>query len=74
VFNAANEEFVAAFHSGRCGFLDIVDGVEEVLQTWLSEQHAAAGDPRDVEDVEAAEQWARRRVGMVCGEPAAGHN
>ena len=25
VFNAANEELVAAFHSGRCGFLAIVD-------------------------------------------------
>jgi 1-deoxy-D-xylulose-5-phosphate reductoisomerase len=31
VFNAANEQAVAAFHAGRIGFLDIVAVVEDVL-------------------------------------------
>ncbi|UQX90033.1 1-deoxy-D-xylulose-5-phosphate reductoisomerase [Jatrophihabitans telluris] len=61
VFNAANEELVAAFHAGRCGFLDIVDGAADVLQLWLDSEHAAAGNPRDVADVEEAERWARAR-------------
>ncbi|WP_449277639.1 1-deoxy-D-xylulose-5-phosphate reductoisomerase [Leucobacter sp. GX24907] len=32
VYNAANEEAVAAFHEGRIGFLDIVDTVSRVLE------------------------------------------
>ncbi|GAA1944635.1 1-deoxy-D-xylulose-5-phosphate reductoisomerase [Agromyces allii] len=32
VFNAANEEAVAAFHAGRIGFLDIVDTVQAVVE------------------------------------------
>ncbi|SFR87472.1 1-deoxy-D-xylulose 5-phosphate reductoisomerase [Agromyces sp. CF514] len=32
VFNAANEEAVAAFHAGRIGFLDIVDTVHAVVE------------------------------------------
>ncbi|MDQ1733396.1 MAG: 1-deoxy-D-xylulose-5-phosphate reductoisomerase [Pseudonocardiales bacterium] len=62
VFNAANEELVAAFHQGRSSFLDIVDITERVLQLWLSSEHGAAGNPRDVADVEQAEQWARAQV------------
>ncbi|HJQ02028.1 MAG TPA: 1-deoxy-D-xylulose-5-phosphate reductoisomerase [Jatrophihabitans sp.] len=60
VFNAANEELVAAFHSGRCGFLDIVDVAGAVLEQWLAAEHAAAGQPRDIADVEAAQDWGRR--------------
>ncbi|MCW2539044.1 MAG: 1-deoxy-D-xylulose 5-phosphate reductoisomerase [Frankiales bacterium] len=59
VFNAANETMVAAFHSGRCSFLAIVDVVQDVLERWLDTEHRAAGNPRDVADVEAAEDWAR---------------
>ncbi|MGI8759868.1 MAG: 1-deoxy-D-xylulose-5-phosphate reductoisomerase [Jatrophihabitantaceae bacterium] len=62
VFNAANEELVAAFHDGTVGFLQIVDTVAEVLDEWLSTQHASAGIPGTVEDIERAEQWARRRA------------
>ncbi|MDI6097602.1 1-deoxy-D-xylulose-5-phosphate reductoisomerase [Actinoplanes sp. NEAU-A12] len=54
VYNAANEECVAAFVSGRLPFLGIVDTLEQVL--------AAAPDfaePGTVEDVLAAEAWAR---------------
>ncbi len=54
IFNAANEEFVAAFVEQRLPFLGIVDSLERVL--------AAAPDfdePGNVEDVLAAESWAR---------------
>lgn len=56
VYNAANEEAVAAFLAGRLGFLGIVETVEEVLA-------AHDGGPvRDVADVHAAEDWARARA------------
>jgi 1-deoxy-D-xylulose-5-phosphate reductoisomerase len=54
IYNAANEECVAAFTARRLPFLGIVDTVERVL--------AAAPDfaePGTVEDVLAAENWAR---------------
>jgi 1-deoxy-D-xylulose-5-phosphate reductoisomerase len=54
VYNAANEECVAAFTAGRLPFTGIVDTVERVL--------AGAPDypaPGTVEDVLAAESWAR---------------
>jgi 1-deoxy-D-xylulose-5-phosphate reductoisomerase len=57
VFNAANEECVAAFHAGRLPFLGIVDTVAAVVA-----EHDPAGDPRDVDDVLAAEDWARARA------------
>jgi 1-deoxy-D-xylulose-5-phosphate reductoisomerase len=59
VFNAANEELVAAFHDGRCRFPEIVEVAGSVLELWLSTEHTAAGNPRDVSDVEQAELWAR---------------
>jgi 1-deoxy-D-xylulose-5-phosphate reductoisomerase len=62
VYNAANEELVAAFHSGHIGFLQIVDTLADVVGEWLSTHHAAAGSPRTVEDVERAEAWARARA------------
>jgi 1-deoxy-D-xylulose-5-phosphate reductoisomerase len=65
VYNAANEESVAAFHSGACGFLGIVDTVELVLERWLATQHAAVGNPRDIADVEEAQRWARRQAAAV---------
>jgi 1-deoxy-D-xylulose-5-phosphate reductoisomerase len=58
VFNAANEELVAAFLAQNAGFTSIVDTVSQVV--------AAAdqwrGEPRDVDDVLAAEKWARARA------------
>ncbi len=65
VFNAANEELVAAFHSGRTGFLGIVDGAGRVLSDWLAERHAEVGDPGTVEDIEDAERWARTRARVL---------
>jgi 1-deoxy-D-xylulose-5-phosphate reductoisomerase len=67
VFNAANEELVTAFHSGRCSFLDIVDIAQAVLRRWLDTEHSAAGNPRDVSDVEHAESWARRQALATVG-------
>jgi len=65
VYNAANEQAVEAFHSGACGFLGIVDTVGAVLDRWLSTEHAAAGDPRDLADIEQAQLWARRHAAEV---------
>lgn len=61
VYNAANEECVAAFLDGRIGFLDIVGTVERVL-----DEHAgtAAAD-LSLEAVLAAETWARARAHEV---------
>jgi 1-deoxy-D-xylulose-5-phosphate reductoisomerase len=66
VFNAANEELVGVFHNRRCTFLDIVDTVRLVLESWLNTEHDAAGNPRDVADVEHAEEWARREARKTC--------
>ena len=64
VFNAANEESAAAFLRGRIGFLDIVDVVAETVEAadrWTA-------DPRDIDDVLAAEDWARRHaLTLVAG-------
>ena len=58
IFNAANEECVAAFLAGRLPFLGIVDTVARVL-----DEHAPDfGEPGTVEDVLAAEVWARARA------------
>ncbi|MDT4892269.1 MAG: 1-deoxy-D-xylulose-5-phosphate reductoisomerase [Pseudonocardiales bacterium] len=62
VLNAANEELVGAFHAGSVRFLDIVDGIADVVEEWLSGPHAGAGNPGTVDDVEQAEDWARRRA------------
>ncbi len=57
IYNAANEECVAAFVAGTLPFLGIVDTLEEIL--------AEAPDfpePGTVEEVLAAESWARARA------------
>jgi 1-deoxy-D-xylulose-5-phosphate reductoisomerase len=58
VFNAANEEAVAAFVAGKLRFTDITDVVSEVLAT----AHGCNTDPDTVDDVLAAEEWARARA------------
>ena len=61
VFNAANEEAAPAFLDGRIRFTEIVDVVAETV--------GAAGewsaDPRDLDDVLAAESWARRHAAGI---------
>jgi 1-deoxy-D-xylulose-5-phosphate reductoisomerase len=59
VYNAANEECVAAFLAGRLPFLGIVDTVARVVS-----EHRAAGPGNSVtlDDVLDAEIWARTRA------------
>ncbi|HVT65349.1 MAG TPA: 1-deoxy-D-xylulose-5-phosphate reductoisomerase [Mycobacteriales bacterium] len=58
VFNAANEEAVAAFIAGRIGFLRIVD----TIATVVGEHSATSGSTLTLEDVADAEAWARARA------------
>lgn len=55
VFNAANEQAVAAFHAGRIGFTDIVDTVREVV-----DRHEAGSGTLTVDSLADAERSARR--------------
>ncbi|PWI44348.1 1-deoxy-D-xylulose-5-phosphate reductoisomerase [Streptomyces sp. ICBB 8177] len=59
VFNAANEECVAAFRSGALPFTGIVDTVAEVVR-----EHGTprAGTSLALQDVLGAEEWARARA------------
>lgn len=59
VYNAANEECVAAFSSGRLSFLGIVDTVRSVV-----EEYDAPGSV-SLETIEDAETWARMRARAV---------
>ncbi len=63
VYNAANEEAVAAFLSGRASFTSIVHTVEQVL----SQAQQWQGEPADVREVFAAEEWARARARELAG-------
>ncbi len=58
VFNAANEEAVAAFVGGRIGFLQVVDTVAAVL----GEHTVSSGSRLTLEGVADAEAWARARA------------
>jgi 1-deoxy-D-xylulose-5-phosphate reductoisomerase len=66
VFNAANEECVAAFLSRRVGFPAIVDTVRGVVDDWA--EHPDSSQPLSLEGVLEAERWARRRAATVLGE------
>ena len=65
VFNAANEECVAEFLGGRTRFLDIVDTVARVVDDHEALQVGADRAGLELEDVLAAEAWARRRAHEV---------
>jgi 1-deoxy-D-xylulose-5-phosphate reductoisomerase len=67
VFNAANEELVAAFFEGRLPFLGIVDTLTVVVDEHLD---GGNGNPRDVDDVLAAENRARARARELTGRAA----
>jgi 1-deoxy-D-xylulose-5-phosphate reductoisomerase len=60
VFNAANEQAVAAFHAGRIGFLDIVDTIEAVVQ-----RHEPAPGILTRASLDDAELWARREADRI---------
>jgi 1-deoxy-D-xylulose-5-phosphate reductoisomerase len=61
VFNAANEQAVAAFHAGKIGFLGIVDTVQRVV-----ESHEQDGELTR-ESLHAAEAWARAAADKLIG-------
>jgi 1-deoxy-D-xylulose-5-phosphate reductoisomerase len=61
VYNAANEECVTAFHQGQLAFPAIVDTVATVLG-----EHEP-GNVSSVDDVLAAEAWARTRAKELTG-------
>ena len=66
VYNAANEVAVEAFRQGRLSFDRIVDTIADVLtahDTGLS--HVGSAAPLTVDDVLAADGWARRRAEEV---------
>ncbi len=63
IYNAANEEAVAAFAAGRLSFTGIVDLVARTL-----DEAPDLGVPTCVEDVLAAEKWAREHArGVISG-------
>jgi len=66
VFNAANEECVAAFLNRRIRFIDIVDTIERVVDEWAANAENDVGT-LDVETVLRAETWARKRANEVLG-------
>ena len=74
VFNGADEACVAAFLAGEIGFLDIVDYVAQVLDEHLSGKFAATGggwlpgNEVSLENVIAADTWARDRAREIAGE------
>ncbi|MEO6200741.1 MAG: 1-deoxy-D-xylulose-5-phosphate reductoisomerase, partial [Cryobacterium sp.] len=59
VFNAANEQAVAAFHARKIGFLDIVTTVQRVVEA--HEQDGAL----TLESLAAAEVWARAAADRI---------
>ncbi|WP_025155886.1 1-deoxy-D-xylulose-5-phosphate reductoisomerase [Leifsonia aquatica] len=61
VFNAANEQAVAAFHAGAIGYLDILETVERVVDA-----HAPASELTRASLAEA-ERWARATADVLIG-------
>ncbi len=75
VFNAANEECVAAFLAGRLPFTGIVDTVAEVVEEGLATgavtTDAGPGTTLTLADVLEAETWARARARELAGDTTA---
>ena len=63
VFNAANEQAVAAFHGGSIGYLDILDVIERVVDL-----HKPFGGELSLESVLDAESWARGAADDVIAD------
>jgi 1-deoxy-D-xylulose-5-phosphate reductoisomerase len=58
VYNAANEECVAGFLTGRIAFAGIVDTVAQVVSEHAGSGHGSLA----LDDVLAADSWARKRA------------
>ncbi|WP_139982061.1 1-deoxy-D-xylulose-5-phosphate reductoisomerase [Nocardioides litoris] len=65
VYNAANEECVAAFRDGRLPFVDIVERVADVVRA----HDVPSGGTLTVDDVLAADAWARDLAQDLIGSP-----
>lgn len=65
VFNAANEEAVGGFLAGTTSFTGIVDTVAAVV----GEADGWRAQPATVDEVLAAEDWARARAAELLGDP-----
>jgi 1-deoxy-D-xylulose-5-phosphate reductoisomerase len=68
IYNAANEECVAAFVDGRLPFLGIVDTLERVVG-----EAPEFDEPGTVEEVLAAEDWARARARTLIAAATEGN-
>ncbi len=66
VFNAANEECVAAFLAGSIRFTEIVDTVSRVVDDWSANPENDTS-VLDVDTLMSAEIWARNRAHQVLG-------
>ena len=66
VYNAANEEAAEAFLAGRIRFPAIVRIVAEVLRA--ADQWSA--EPATVDDVLAAQEWAKATAGVAVNRAA----
>ena len=67
IFNASNEEAVAAFISGRIKFTEIIATVEEMITQYEGQSLPAL---RDLADVSAIEQDARRQTQQLIAKVA----
>jgi 1-deoxy-D-xylulose-5-phosphate reductoisomerase len=65
VYNAANEVCVEAFLTGRLGFAGIIDTVARVVSQHDGSSRAAV----TLDDVLAADRWARGRARELTGNP-----
>jgi 1-deoxy-D-xylulose-5-phosphate reductoisomerase len=64
VFNAANEQAVAAFHAGRIGYLDILDIIARVVDAHESGESTSLGGLLE------AERWAREAADRMIAASA----
>jgi 1-deoxy-D-xylulose-5-phosphate reductoisomerase len=71
VFNAANEVCVEAFLAGHLPFVAIVDTVSAVLDAHLSSAAGTSDAITTVEQVLAADRWAREAAVHLLAEPVA---
>jgi 1-deoxy-D-xylulose-5-phosphate reductoisomerase len=66
IYNAANEEALAAFVDGRLRFTEIVQTVGDTL----SAADQWRGEPSGLDEIFAAEDWARTRARELAGGKA----
>lgn len=68
VFNAANEEAVAAFHAGAIRFTDMIETTGRVLDEHASSSALAESGSLTLDAVLEAEAWARTRANQILGQ------